>query len=103
MTCNDIYHQLDAYVGDGDRKAPLASPLFADLAGLPPLLLQVGTAEVLLDDARAFAERARAAGVDTTLEVADEMIHVWHSFAGMIPEANQAIDRIGAFVKERLG
>jgi len=92
----------DAYVGDGDRKAPLASPLFADLSGLPPLLVHVGTAETLLDDSRRFQAAAEKAGVDSTLEEWDEMIHVWHTFAGMLPEAQQAIDRIGAFVKEQL-
>jgi acetyl esterase/lipase len=90
------------YVGDGDPRAPLASPLFADLSGLPPLLIHVGTAETLLDDARRFDAAARKAGVDATLEEWDEMIHVWHTFAGLLPEAQQAIDRIGAFVKERL-
>ena len=93
----------DAYVGDGDAKAPLASPLFADLTGLPPLLVHVGTAETLLDDARRFDQAARAAQVDATLEEWEDMIHVWHTFAGLLPEANQAIDRIGAFIKEQLG
>lgn len=93
----------DAYLGGQDPKAPLASPVFADLAGLPPLLIHVGTAETLLDDARAFADAAERAGVDVTYEAWDDMIHVWHTFAAMLPEAQQAIDRIGAFVKEQLG
>jgi acetyl esterase/lipase len=91
-----------AYVGDQDPKTPLASPLFADLTGLPPLLVHVGTAETLLDDSRRFQVAAEKASVDSTLEEWDEMIHVWHTFAGMLPEAQQAIDRIGAFVKEKL-
>lgn len=91
-----------AYLGEQDPKTPLASPLFADLAGLPPLLVHVGTAEVLLDDARRFADAAGDAGVAVLLEEWDDMIHVWHTFAGMLPEASQAIDRIGAFVKECL-
>ena len=74
------------------------SPLFADLAGLPPLLVDVGTAEVLLDDARRLAERARAAGVEVTLTVAEDMVHVWHFFAGAVPEADEAIARVGAFI-----
>lgn len=77
------------------------SPLFADLAGLPPLLIDVGTAEVLLDDARRLAERAAAAGVDVTLTVADEMVHVWQFFAGSVPEADDAIRRIGEYVAKR--
>ena len=92
----------EAYVGSQDPKAPLASPLFADLAGLPPLLIHVGTAETLLDDSRRFQVAAEKSGVDSTLEEWDEMIHVWHTFAGMLPEAQQAIDRVGAFIKEQL-
>jgi monoterpene epsilon-lactone hydrolase len=90
------------YVADGDPRDPLASPLFADLSGLPPLLIHVGTAETLLDDARRFYEAAHAAGVDATVEEWDDMIHVWHTFAGLLPEAQQAIDRIGAFVRSHL-
>ncbi len=92
-----------AYLDGRDAKTALASPLFADLSGLPPLLIHVGTAEVLLDDARRFDRAARKAGVDSTLEEWGEMIHVWHTFAAMLPEGQQAIDRIGAFAKERLG
>jgi epsilon-lactone hydrolase len=91
-----------AYLGDADRRSPTASPLFADLSGLPPLLVQVGTAEILLDDATRLAERAEAAGVDVTLEVWDDMIHVWHSFADLLPEGRQAIGRIGAYVEAHL-
>jgi len=88
-----------AYVAGGDVRAPTASPLYADLGGLPPLLVQVGTAETLLDDARRFAARAEEQGVATTLEVWDDMIHVWHAFAMLLPEGQEAIDRIGAFVR----
>ncbi|MBJ20942.1 MAG: alpha/beta hydrolase [bacterium] len=92
-----------AYLAGQDARTPLASPLFADLTGLPPLLIHVGTAEVLLDDSRRFHAAASKAGVDSILEEWDEMIHVWHTFSAMLPEAQQAVDRIGAFVKERLG
>jgi acetyl esterase/lipase len=88
-----------AYLGAVDPQAPGASPLYADLAGLPPMLLQVGTAETLLDDSRRFAARAERAGVRVTLEVWEDMIHVWHAFAMVLPEGQQAIDRIGAFVR----
>ena len=95
---------VDAYVGvDGDQKAPLASPLFADLAGLPPLLLQVGTAEVLLDDSTRLAERAKAAGVDVTLKVWQDMFHVWHAFAEMLPEGMEATQELADYLNERLG
>ena len=91
-----------AYLGAADRRTPLASPLFADLRGLPPLLIQVGSEEVLLDDSVQLAERAKAAGVDTTLEVWDEMIHVWHWFLPMLDEAEAAIATIGRFARARM-
>jgi acetyl esterase/lipase len=87
------------YLAGADAKAPLASPLHADLKGLPPLLILVGTSEVLLDDSTRFAERAQAAGVSVEIEVWDEMIHIWPYFAAILPEARQAIDRMGAFIK----
>jgi len=90
-----------AYLGNIDPRTPSASPLYADLTGLPPLLIQAGTAEMLFDDARRLADRARAAGVDVTLEPWDDMIHMWHMFAAMLPEGQQAIDRIGEFIRQR--
>ncbi len=89
------------YLGGADARHPLASPLYADFRGFPPMLIQVGDAEILLDDARRVAERARAAGVEVELEVWEDMIHVWHVFAKLLPEGQQAIDRIGKFVVER--
>jgi monoterpene epsilon-lactone hydrolase len=104
MITNDgIARVRDAYLGNWDSKDPLVSPIYADLSGLPPLLIQVGENEVLLDDSTRLAERADAAGVDVTLEVWPEMVHVWHFFAGMLPEGQQAIDRIGEWVRQRLG
>ena len=91
-----------AYLGARDRRTPLASPLFADLRGLPPLLIQVGSEEVLLDDSVQLAERARAAGVDTTLEVWDQMIHVWQWFLPMLDEAEEAVAAIGRFAGARM-
>jgi len=91
-----------AYLGGQDARNPLASPIHADLRGLPPLLVHVGTAETLLDDATRLAERARAAGVAIDLEVWDDMIHVWHAFAPLLPEADEAIARIGTWVRSRL-
>ena len=91
-----------AYLGARDGKTPLASPLYADLAGLPPLLLQVGSAEVLLDDAVRVAERARKAGVEVDLRVWPDMFHVWHAFAQILPEGQQAVEEMAAFFEERL-
>ena len=87
------------YLGEAEAENPLASPLYADYAGLPPLLLQVGGAEMLLSDTTRAAERARAAGVDVIEEVWDDMFHVWHQYAPMLPEGRQAIARIGEFIK----
>ena len=93
----------ERYCGAADPGHPLISPINADLSGLPPLLIQVGTSEVLLSDSTRLAERAKAAGVDVTIEEWDEMIHVWHFFAFMLPEGHQAIQRIGEFVREKTG
>ena len=86
------------YLNGQDPKAPLASPVFADLKGLPPLLIQVGTEEALYDDAITLSRVAHEAGVDATLEVWEGMMHVWHLMAKLIPEGKQAIQAIGAFV-----
>lgn len=94
------YAHARRYLGEqGDPTNPLASPLYAELRGLPPLLVMVGTHEILHDDATRLAEKARAAGVDVTLEIAQDMVHIWPFFAAILPEAAQAVDRIGAFVR----
>jgi acetyl esterase/lipase len=80
---------------------PLASPLFADMRGLPPLLLHVGTHELFLDDSVRFAEKATAAGVDVTLRVWDGLWHVFQTF-GWVPEAREAIEEIGRFARRRI-
>ena len=89
----------DTYLNGADPRTPLAAPLYADLRGLPPLLIQVGTSETLYDDATRLAERAEAAGVETCFESWEEMIHVWHLFAPMLDEGQRAIERIGEFVR----
>jgi len=89
-----------AYLAGKDLRTPLAAPLYADLKGLPPLLIQVGDHETLLDDSNRVAARARAAGVKVTLEVWPEMIHVWQLFASFLPEAQEAIEVIGKFIRE---
>jgi acetyl esterase/lipase len=88
------------YVGGRDPGTPLASPFYADLHGLPPLLVQAGTAEILLDDAIRFTDKAKAAGVDVTLEIWDDMPHIWQVFAPILPEGQQAIDHMGEFVRK---
>jgi phosphinothricin tripeptide acetyl hydrolase len=96
-----VEQMAQAYLGPTPPRTPLASPLFADLRGLPPLLIHVGSDEVLLDDATQLAERARAAGVEATLEVYERMIHVWHWFLPMLAEAETAVEAIGRFVRAR--
>lgn len=92
-----------AYLAGQDAAHPLASPVNADLAGLPPLLVQVGSAEILLGDSLLIADRAGHAGTHVQLEVWPEMIHVWHSFHFMLPEGRQALDAAGSFLRARLG
>ncbi|MGH1550732.1 alpha/beta hydrolase [Leifsonia poae] len=89
------------YLQGADPRDPLASPLFASLVGLPPLLIQVGTADLLLSDAERLAAAAGDAGVDVTLEVGDGLPHVYQLNAGT-PEAVDATDRIGAFLRARV-
>ena len=91
------------FVRPHQLRDPLAAPIHADLRGLPPLLVQAGGAETLLDDARRLAARARQAGVDVTLEIDEDMIHVWHMFAPLDARGQRAIERIGAFMRAKVG
>jgi len=87
------------YAGDTPLDHPGVSPLFADLAGLPPLFVQTGADEVLLSDSTTLAKRAEASGVDVQLEVVAGMWHVFQAFAGMMPEANEALIRASQFIR----
>lgn len=91
------------YLGDADPKSPMASPIYADLSGLPPILIQVGTSEAIYDDSTWLRDHATKAGVDVTFEAWDDMVHVWHRYAPKLPEAQRAVDRLGEFVQEKLG
>ena len=95
-------HAAEVYLNGADARGPLASPLFSDLKGLPPLLIQVGTAEVLLDDARRLADAARAAGVQVELDVWEGMVHVWQNNGLGLPEGKQAVEKIGAWLRETI-
>jgi acetyl esterase/lipase len=88
-----------AYRGNSDPCNPLMSPLYGDLAGLPPLLLQCGSEEMLRDDSVRLAAKAKAAGVDVTFEEWDEMVHVWHLFADRLTDGRTALVRVGEFVR----
>lgn len=100
VTKDGLVQLAGLYLGGKDVRTPLAAPLYADLAGLPPLFIQVGTAEILLDDANRLAERAKKAGVAVELEVWDGLIHVFQLFP-MLPEASEAVKKIGAFVQAK--
>jgi acetyl esterase/lipase len=91
-----------AYLAGADPAGALVSPLHADLAGLPPLLVQVGSAETLLDDALRIARRAGAADVPVNLEVWPHMIHAWHLWAAELDDGRRAIASAGAFIRTRL-
>lgn len=91
------------YLQDTDPRTPLASPLFANLAGLPPTLIQVADIEVLYNDATRYAEASRRAGVQTVLQVSPNLWHVWQLYAGQMPEADDAIWRISHFIGMYLG
>ncbi|MBL4867095.1 MAG: alpha/beta hydrolase [Pseudomonadales bacterium] len=96
-----IADMAGVYLGNADAKSHTASPNFADLTGFPPLLIHVGDSEVLLGDSQDLHKQALACNVDSTLEVWDEMIHVWHAFHPMLDEGKQAIVRIGQFLQEK--
>jgi monoterpene epsilon-lactone hydrolase len=101
VTQENLAHSAKQYYGTHDPKDPLVSPVHANFRGLPPMLIHVGDAEILLDDATRVAKSAKAAGVDVELEVWDDMPHVWHVFAKIFPEGQKAIDKIGKFVIAR--
>ncbi len=90
------------YLNGADVKNPLASPLFADLSGLPPLLIHGGTADPFFSDSISLEPVAKAAGVETTLEVWEDMVHIWHYYHPMLSEGQAAIAKIGEFVREKI-
>lgn len=94
----DIQGMVTAYLQGASAEAPTASPNFADLSGLPPLLIHVGTDECLYSDSIVLHDRAKTTGVASTLDVWPDMIHVWHSFHPMLKEARLAISRVGEFL-----
>jgi len=102
LTTPGLVNCARQYLAGRPAAEPLASPVHAELEGLPPLLIQVGSVEILLDDAVRLARRAGAAGVDVRLEIWPGMPHVWHAFAFMLDEGRQAIESAGAFLKSRL-
>ncbi|MFW6237465.1 MAG: alpha/beta hydrolase, partial [Desulfosudaceae bacterium] len=100
LTPEGLRYFSELYRHGADPEDPLVSPLFADMTGLPPMLIQVGERECLLDDSARLAEKARAAGVDVTLEVWESMVHVFQGFAAVLPEGQKAIARIGEYLRQ---
>ena len=92
-----------AYLNGHDAKDPMVSPIYADLRGLPPLLIQVGSREVLLDDTRKLAVRANADEVKVTAEEWQGMFHVWHMMADWLTDGHRALGGVGAFVRKHMG
>ena len=102
LTTSFVSTMIKHYIGSQDPLQPLISPLYGNLAGLPPLLMQAGEDEILLSDSIRLAERAREAGVDVRLVIWPKMWHVWHTFVPILPEADKAVKEIGAFIQEQL-
>ena len=102
LTPEGLRRRAVDYVAAGDRKAELVSPIFADLTGLPPLLIQAGSHEILLDDATRLAARAAAADVAVRLEVTPGVPHVFQGFAAMLDEADAALTSAGEFLRAHL-
>jgi acetyl esterase/lipase len=101
LTPDGLRLRVADYVGNADAADPLISPVFADLRGLPPLLIQVGSHEILLSDALRLAERAAIADVPVTLDVTPGAPHVFQGFAAFLDEADAALDRAASFLKSR--
>ena len=91
-----------AYAGKLDPALPLISPLFADLHGLPSTLIQVGSDEILLDDSTRLEEKLKSAGVNVDLQIWEGMWHIFQCFAPWFPEAGQAVNRIGRFIRTQI-
>ena len=96
-----LAEMADWYLAGQDPKEPLASPIFADLHGLPPLLLQVSSAECLVGDTARFAQVASDAGVEVTSQTWTDMPHVWQAFAPRLPEGRQALQAVGQWLSTR--
>jgi epsilon-lactone hydrolase len=103
LDAGELRTLAERYLGGADPRQALASPIHADLRGLPPLMIQVGTTELLLDDAVRLARRAASDGVRVWLDAVTGMPHVWHLFAPMLGEARDAVAVAGAWLQEHLG
>ena len=100
----DVLHEWAlCYTDESNLTNPLVSPIHGDFHGFPPLLIQVGSEEILLDDSTLLAEKAKSAGVDVTLKIWDGMWHVWQALGDLIPENKKTFEEIGQFVQRQFG
>lgn len=102
LTPDGLRARVPLYLPDGDPAQPLVSTLFADLSGLPPMLVQVGDAEIIYDDSSRLVEKARAAGVDVEMETWPDGYHVFQLMVGTLPEADDAVAKAGAWVASQM-
>jgi len=102
LSLEEMQFLVKQYIGENDPRDPLISPLYADLHDFPPLFLQVGTAEMILDDSLRIAKKAEEAGVDVTLDVWEDMPHVFSLFFLFAPESREAIDRVCEYLAKFL-
>ena len=98
-----LYEWALCYTDESNLTNPLVSPVHGDFHGFPPLLIQVGSEEILLDDSTLLAEKAKSAGVDVTLKIWDGMWHVWQALGDLIPENKKTFEEIGQFVQGQFG
>ena len=102
LVSEELLRQMAAsHLQGQDPRQPAAAPIYSDMTGLPPLLIQVGSIEVLLDDAKRLADKAKADGVEVAYEVTEGAPHVWHWYGSFVPEAREAIERLGEFSRKR--
>lgn len=99
---SDLFFLASLYVGEDDPKNPYISPLYGDLKGLSPMIIQVGSSEILLSDAERIAERAKAADVDVILDIWEDMIHMFQMFALWSPEGQKATEKLGKYIQKHL-
>jgi epsilon-lactone hydrolase len=101
FVADDVHRYADVYLGNQSRLDPLASPLLGNLAGLPPMLIQVGRNEVLLDDSRSVDKKVRAAGGSSQLHIYEGVPHGWHFGAPFVPESRAALREIAEFIQRQ--
>lgn len=103
VTLGILNSMAETFLGGASPQDPLANLLKADLSGLPPIYIQVGSYEAMLDNSTRFEPLARAAGVDIKIDIVPEMQHVFQMMAGRAPEADDAVRRMAAWAKPKLG